>query len=105
MLIVHYEQLKHYDGNKHQWLGEKGQNAIDQRKQADTLGWLMMSIGVYEITEKNATPAASSRIRRAQSVTIVMRLKAAMFLKLYKMHNIEGWQLLKILDGSRPWPC
>ena len=52
MLIVHYEQLKHYDGNKHQWLGEKGQNAIDQRKQADTLGWLMMSIGVYEITEK-----------------------------------------------------
>jgi len=52
MLIVHYQNLKHYNADKGQWLGEKGQNAIDQRKQADTLGWLMMSIGVYEITEK-----------------------------------------------------
>jgi len=52
MLIVHYQNLKHYDADKGQWLGEKGQNAIDQRKQADTLGWLMMSVGVNEITEK-----------------------------------------------------
>jgi hypothetical protein len=52
MLIVHYEKLKHFDADKCQWLGEKGQNAIDQKKQADTLGGLMMSIGVYEITEK-----------------------------------------------------
>ena len=51
-LLVHYQNLKHYDADKGQWLGEKGQNAIDQRKQADTLGWLMMAIGVNEITEK-----------------------------------------------------
>ena len=51
-LLVHYQNLKHFDADKCQWLGEKGQNAIDQKKQADTLGWLMMSIGVYEITEK-----------------------------------------------------
>ena len=52
MLIVQYENLKHFDENKNQWLGEKGQNAIDHKKQADTLGWLMMSVGVNEITEK-----------------------------------------------------
>ena len=52
MLIVHYQNLKHYNADKGQWLGKKGQNAIDQRKQADTLGWLMMSVGVNEITEK-----------------------------------------------------
>lgn len=52
MLIVQYENLKHFDKNKKQWLGEKGQNAIDQKQQADTLGWLLMSVGVNEITEK-----------------------------------------------------
>ena len=51
-LLVHYQNLKHFDADKNQWLGEKGQNAIDQKQQADTLGWLMMSIGVNEITEK-----------------------------------------------------
>ena len=51
-LLVHYQNLKHFDADKCQWLGEKGQNAIDQKKQADTLGWLMMSIGVYEISTK-----------------------------------------------------
>ena len=51
MLIVQYENLKHFDENKNQWLGEKGQNAIDHKKQADTLGWLMMSVGVNEITD------------------------------------------------------
>jgi hypothetical protein len=43
MLIVQYENLKHFD---------KGFEKDDQRKQADTLGWLMMSVGVNEITEK-----------------------------------------------------
>ena len=43
MLIVQYENLKHFD---------KGFKKDDDKKQADTLGWLMMSIGVYEITEK-----------------------------------------------------
>ena len=51
-LLVEYENLKHFDKNKKQWLGEKGQNAIDQKQQADTLGWLLMSVGVNEITEK-----------------------------------------------------
>jgi hypothetical protein len=51
-LLVHYQNLKHFDADKNQWLGEKGQNAIDQKQQADTLGWLMMAIGVNEITEK-----------------------------------------------------
>ena len=52
MLEVHYQNLKHFDADKNQWLGEKGQNAIDLKNQADTLGWLMMAIGVNEITEK-----------------------------------------------------
>ena len=43
MLIVQYENLKHFD---------KSFKKDDDKKQADTLGWLMMSIGVYEITEK-----------------------------------------------------
>ena len=43
MLIVHYENLKPFN---------KGFKKDDQKKQAETLGWLMMSIGVYEITEK-----------------------------------------------------
>ena len=42
-LIVQYENLKHFD---------KGFKKDDDKKQADTLGWLLMSIGVYEITEK-----------------------------------------------------
>ena len=51
-LLVHYQNLKHFDADKCQWLGEKGQNAIDQKDQADQIGWLMMAVGVYEITEK-----------------------------------------------------
>ena len=43
MLIVQYENLKHFD---------KGFEKDDHKKQADTLGWLMMSVGVNEITEK-----------------------------------------------------
>ena len=49
MLIVHYEKLKQFDPIKKAWEGEK---PFEVKKQADTLGWLMMSIGVYEITEK-----------------------------------------------------
>jgi len=51
-LLVHYQNLKHFDADKCQWLGKKGQNAIDQKDQADHIGWLMMGVGVYEITEK-----------------------------------------------------
>ena len=43
MLIVKYEQLQHF--NDYQFKAE-------DKKQADTLGWLLMSIGVNEITEK-----------------------------------------------------
>jgi len=43
MLIVHYENLKHFN---------KGFTKVDHRKQADTLGWLLMSVGVSEITDK-----------------------------------------------------
>jgi len=49
MLIVHYEKLKQFDPIKKAWEGEK---PFEVKKQADTLGWLMMTIGVYEITEK-----------------------------------------------------
>ena len=43
MLIVKYENLKHYD-----------QNCSDaDRNQADQLGWFLMAVGVNEITEKN----------------------------------------------------
>jgi hypothetical protein len=43
MLIVRYEQLQHFNDD---------QFKAEDKKQADTLGWLMMTIGVYEITEK-----------------------------------------------------
>ena len=46
MLEVHYSNLKHF--NK---VDESFKKDGD-RKQADTLGWLMMTIGVNEITEK-----------------------------------------------------
>ena len=52
MLIVHYENLKHFDADKNCWKGQFVQKHREDKKQADTLGWLMMSIGVYEITEK-----------------------------------------------------
>jgi len=42
-LNVHYDTMKNYTENF-------SDNAI---KQADTLGWLMMGIGINEITEKN----------------------------------------------------
>jgi hypothetical protein len=51
MLIVHYENLKHFDKVSNTW-NDRGLKNIENKKQADTLGWLMMSIGVYEITEK-----------------------------------------------------
>jgi N-acetylglutamate synthase/N-acetylornithine aminotransferase len=53
MLIVHYENLKHFDADKNCWEGQFVQKHRDDKKQADTLGWLMMTIGVHEITEKN----------------------------------------------------
>ena len=46
MLEVHYEDLKHYK------IDHMPPIMPEARKQADTLGWLMMSIGVFEITEK-----------------------------------------------------
>ena len=52
MLIVHYENLKHFDADKNCWEGQFVQKHRDDKKQADTLGWLMMAIGVNEITEK-----------------------------------------------------
>ena len=52
MLIVHYENLKHFDTDKNCWEGQFVQKHRDDKKQADTLGWLMMAIGVNEITEK-----------------------------------------------------
>ena len=51
MLIVHYENLKHFDKVSNTW-NDRGLKNIENKKQADTLGWLLMSIGVYEITEK-----------------------------------------------------
>ena len=45
-LLVHYENLKQYD------IKSMPPIMPEAKKQADTLGWLMMSIGVYEITEK-----------------------------------------------------
>ena len=60
-LLVHYQNLKHFDADKCQWLGEKGQNAIDQKDQADHIGWLMMAVGVYEITEKTIDVYNSGR--------------------------------------------
>ena len=51
MLIVHYENLKHFDKVSNP-CNDRGLKNIENKKQADTLGWLMMSIGVNEITEK-----------------------------------------------------
>ena len=51
MLIVHYENLKHFDKVSNTW-NDRGLKNNENKKQADTLGWLMMSIGVNEITEK-----------------------------------------------------
>ena len=52
MLIIHYEGLKHFDADKNCWKGQFVQKHRNDKKQADTLGWLMMSVGVYEINEK-----------------------------------------------------
>ena len=46
MLIVHYENMRHYLPKG------KGFAKDDERKQADILGHLLMAIGVNEITEK-----------------------------------------------------
>ena len=46
MLEVHYEDLKQYD------IKSMPPITTENKKQADTLGWLMMSIGVYEISTK-----------------------------------------------------
>jgi len=46
MLEVHYQNLKHFDQ-----VAESFKKDGD-KKQADTLGWLMMTVGVNEITEK-----------------------------------------------------
>ena len=43
MLEVHYNAMNKYNQETFK---------DDERKQADTLGWLMMAIGVNEITEK-----------------------------------------------------
>jgi len=51
MLIVHYENLKHFDKVSNTW-NDRGLKNIENKKQADTLGWLMMSVGVSEITDK-----------------------------------------------------
>ena len=46
MLEVHYEDLKQYD------IKSMPPITTENKKQADTLGWLLMSVGVNEITEK-----------------------------------------------------
>ena len=46
MLQIHYEDLKHYK------IDHMPPIMPEARKQADTLGWLMMAIGINEITEK-----------------------------------------------------
>ena len=50
-------------------------------------GW---SIG---LPAKECKQAPSSGLLKVQLVTIVMHLKVVMYLKLYKMPSIEGWQL------------
>ena len=45
-LLVHYEDLKQYK------IDHMPPITSEEKKQADTLGWLLMSIGVNEITEK-----------------------------------------------------
>ena len=42
-LLVHYNAMNKYNQETFK---------DDERKQADTLGWLLMSVGVNEITEK-----------------------------------------------------
>ena len=51
MLEVHYNTMNAYKEENFK-LKEDGLKPI-ARQQADTLGWLMMAIGVNEITEKN----------------------------------------------------
>jgi len=51
MLEVHYDTMDTYKEENFK-LKEDGLKPI-ARQQADTLGWLMMAIGVNEITEKN----------------------------------------------------
>ena len=46
MLEVHYSNLKHFDQVAASFKKD------GDKKQADTLGWLMMTVGVNEITEK-----------------------------------------------------
>ena len=46
MLEVDYSNLKHFDQVADSFKKD------GDKKQADTLGWLMMTIGVHEITEK-----------------------------------------------------
>ena len=46
MLEIHYEDLKQYK------IDHMPPIMPEARKQADTLGWLMMAIGINEITEK-----------------------------------------------------
>ena len=50
MLEVHYDTMNAYKEENFK-LKEDGLKPI-ARQQADTLGWLMMAIGVNEITEK-----------------------------------------------------
>ena len=50
MLEVHYNTMKNYKEENFK-LKEDGLKPM-ARQQADTLGWLMMAIGVNEITEK-----------------------------------------------------
>jgi len=45
-LEVHYENLKQYD------IKSMPPIMPEAKKQADTLGWLLMSVGINEITEK-----------------------------------------------------
>jgi|TARA_B100001287_G_C22505784_1_gene445830 hypothetical protein len=46
-LIIHYEGLKHFNNEGGFLPGGPG------KKQADQIGWFMMSAGITEITEKN----------------------------------------------------
>ncbi len=57
MIIVHYNAMNKYNQKEKRFMVDASLNDNDsvqaeKKKQADTLGWLMMSIGVYEITEK-----------------------------------------------------
>jgi len=51
MLEVHYNTMNAYKEENFK-LKENGLKPI-ARQQADTLGWLMMTLGIHEITEKN----------------------------------------------------